>query len=1269
MFLSKDGTHVIKASKGKSSAKKFAPDIDNIPLYNYLFPETAYEILGYGEINGKFVRILKQPFVDFDKADRLTADERTDYMDKLGFQPINEDRTVFSNHNLVVADLQKSNIVFDKDRHVNVIDADVKLHTKDVGGEYTYPPVEEDVPDGTVLPFAKGKNGDTAPARFPAERTANAKRAAGLSDAIGSPKAEVTDKIGPYATEGTVLFSTKGKKGDEKNLVGLHNISAEKLGKALRMGGLANPSAAVIDLSHQDHFHYGEITLVMPSSLVDSRTGDNIGTFDRDAWTPLYPNIIYNSTKETDKRLKALTADLPEELGRHIRYAVGQYMDGNVYNSGLEYIFLKEKGEEIGVQTKPRRYPYLTLGRIWQMLGVPEDTNTNDHEVWFTAYEALPKEQQKAFNAMFYTEGDPTKGDAKEKRGEKDEKYRAFWDKFLSEPIGFGPLDNFIYRVMRDERDAGAEDYSLTFERAVRAVKDRGYADEFSQWQTGVINNLGYEERIFVGRTPSGNRKTIPHTLENVSKYMKQQGRNASKDHGATGLGMLKARLSQKFKTLQQIRSHKDQLVNYGDERLEKIGDRIREAVFTFYDSKLSASAGMYTAELVAQEYAEDILVRGQDVDRVIERYNDSESTPIELSEEEKNELRQLRKDLVNIPAFYFETKFERPVYLNEFAAAVLPKSTPAGIRAALEEQGLPVYEYEEDSAESRSNAVRKASEADGIRFSVIGKRGAERLDNADAPWRIAALDIARNMEKESKDAKTIRMATGWERGADDKWRFEIPDYSKVDVSGNMDFEKEYPEFARYKELIRMQNANFWEPEKNAPLSESEQEELEMLSAEFPTVPGKRIRYHESSKLKDYIDNDELFAAYPKFRDIDVRFEPMDDNVGGYSDHANNAIVLDDALWTQRGKFASALIHEIQHFIQEEEGFAEGSNLEQATRQALAAAKEQGRDFVTRQEALGVYARSAGEVEARNVEKRNVMSFDERRNTLLADTEDVARKDQIVMFSAAELLNIDDLDEFRDEVRFSSVGRQIKPLEDNKTLAERAAIIKALPAEIEVEGPTKTQKELKKEYASNQPLDKDGKLIRFYLGGFTKSWHQPLFRAVVGKIREILDGAVLAYTEHQDKSIVGKKRKNGSVHTNRRNVNEYRNYVNKVTLDGEEYYVRFMVFWATGDATSTHYTRVSNVSLYKENQPSVRRPHLTSGLGSPRIDNDTNLQQFFDLASNSEENGVLRDSAIYDEDGNAVNFSHEGGLPTGFERQSLVERTYRKTVVICFQNL
>ena len=144
VYLSKDGKSVIKMSKGKPYGKRFRPDVDNVALFNTVFPGSRYTIEGYGEIDGKFVRFLKQPFVDFSDSTPLTEGERVAYMEKLGFKPINKENTAFSNGEIVASDLQKSNVVRDRNGNVRVIDADMKLHTKDVGGNYSYPDVETD---------------------------------------------------------------------------------------------------------------------------------------------------------------------------------------------------------------------------------------------------------------------------------------------------------------------------------------------------------------------------------------------------------------------------------------------------------------------------------------------------------------------------------------------------------------------------------------------------------------------------------------------------------------------------------------------------------------------------------------------------------------------------------------------------------------------------------------------------------------------------------------------------------------------------------------------------------------------------------------------------------------------------------------------------------------------------------------------------------------------------------------------------------------------
>lgn len=108
------------------------------------YSPSRYKVLGFGEVDGKFVKFLEQPIVDFTGSTPLSAEERASYMKAMGFEPINKENTAFSDRTLVVADLQGNNVVRDKAGNIRVIDADVKLHTRDTGGDYIYPDVEAD---------------------------------------------------------------------------------------------------------------------------------------------------------------------------------------------------------------------------------------------------------------------------------------------------------------------------------------------------------------------------------------------------------------------------------------------------------------------------------------------------------------------------------------------------------------------------------------------------------------------------------------------------------------------------------------------------------------------------------------------------------------------------------------------------------------------------------------------------------------------------------------------------------------------------------------------------------------------------------------------------------------------------------------------------------------------------------------------------------------------------------------------------------------------
>lgn len=95
-----------------------------------------------------------------------------------------------------------------------------------------------------------------------------------------------------------VNAKSKGKDGyaqkqDTRNLVAYHNVSADSLSKALKLGGLPVPSIAITN-KDIEYNNFGDISLVIPKEVIDPKTTP---IFSRDAWTQTFP-YIYKAWRE-----------------------------------------------------------------------------------------------------------------------------------------------------------------------------------------------------------------------------------------------------------------------------------------------------------------------------------------------------------------------------------------------------------------------------------------------------------------------------------------------------------------------------------------------------------------------------------------------------------------------------------------------------------------------------------------------------------------------------------------------------------------------------------------------------------------------------------------------------------------------------------------------------------------------------------------------------------------------------------------------------------
>lgn len=260
-------------------------------------------------------------------------------------------------------------------------------------------------------------------------------------------------------------------------------------------------------------------------------------------------------------------------------------------------------------------------------------------------------------------------------------------------------------------------------------------------------------------------------------------------------------------------------------------------------------------------------------------------------------------------------------------------------------------------------------------------------------------LKRAQELDANGKSEKEIWIATGWQKGSDGKWRVEFDD-SKMQLKEGYDTMRGYP-------------------------------------------------------LDEAIEYKELFDLYPDLKKVRFSVIPRLGNMNGAFMPTKNLIMINGEL--SPAEVRSTLLHEIQHIIQKQEGFATGGTPQMAIDYlnskisrltiaknipsfvAKAADKlskslfsgidilESKDNFIKEikraknklsQGQWDVYQSIAGEVEARNVQNRMSMTTEQRKNTPLSETETkilpkeytddpdqhekIGRDEQIVLFQGKQ---------------------------------------------------------------------------------------------------------------------------------------------------------------------------------------------------------------------------------------------------------------------------
>ena len=1026
-----------------------------------------------------------------------------------------------------------------------------------------------------------------------------------LSQTEGS--AAKIDNSSETTKENGEKFSLK----DEKTLAGVHNITEEKLRKALKLGGFANPSLAVIDTSKSGHDNFGEISFIAPSALVDKRTGKTAGTWITDAYTQRYPSVEREMSEKGYRKFEDWvdSLDYPSGAKAEIeRQAKDALSDNNA--PAWELMYLKEKGIDIKEYDSRIDYRWKeiisdhpTAEDILNSMKTDPELNEKvtslaKHAIIHPTWEKVSLEVRRKMYKETGVKASPINPQVRKQTKEIFE--RDYAPTLLNKDGSPRKKDvkKVVEDIVKEHNDTKQYDFYLSKVKASNYVNKNGLYDDYIRWQENKLDEFGTKNRIFRGYTRDGSRKYVPETLENVSKAMREEADGQTNGSEYTSFGSFIAKLASRVDSTDEMRANKDKLSSNKDK--EEFYEKWSEV---YYD----LAKFLYNDVFYGEQRLHDIVLQSDPKKYAKKEYG------ITLTPTFMKKLDALKNAVqTELKSAYFETKYNRPLRLNEFAAAVVPDNLGEDVRKGIENAGLPMYDYDPNKEGDRSRAFNEAvnssdnirfslkeekekivadAKANGtymtapngektkldaeqwatvrttnfknwfgdwendpenaskvvdengepmvvwhgrstefntfekkegvrfimgledkvkaegfffspdkglaeefasnssrhrggkanvvpcflnirrpmdltgedydriyedvtgweymvgmdtqdnlwgimdeegmadkikekgydgaifveevddsyeptkisycaldanqiksaennngdfsadnndIRFSLAGERGAAAADKAEErTTRMDFLSVARKMEEEKKDAKAIKMATGWERGADGKWRYEMPD-------------------AKIKDTMNVGGGHI-----------VKRYEDDML--------------WNGGKLSEVIDAPELFKAYPQLKDVlietDAIMNDMPSN-GEYNSNTNTITIHADELKYMNG----ILNHEIQHAIQDIEGFAKGGSprlvrgevkkrFDEVTKQIKQLRAEGKEDEAkalveknrglynayTKNDDFNSYKSLAGEVEARNVQERMNMTSEERRKTLAESTEDVARKDQIFL--------------------------------------------------------------------------------------------------------------------------------------------------------------------------------------------------------------------------------------------------------------------------------
>lgn len=578
-------------------------------------------------------------------------------------------------------------------------------------------------------------------------------------NSIAQENAESKGNSEPVKKSVRFQLSAPVEVDQNKDLVAVHNLTAENLQEALELGGMPSPSIAVVK-AQEGHTKYGPISLVFNSDTIDPMVNRANRIYGSDAWTPTRPNVEfevnYDAMRDFESKVDSASKDAfegkfansaalqrlgIEETSSSDRAELAQRLEEN---TAVQLAYLEAKGKTVEPVYKTERDQFDSLGND-TLEKVIEHIGADEIKAAFEGgdFDQLDQLADKAADALEekYTHG--------QLEGQ-NRRWQMRIDKMRNDNRGrlYGMLEH-AYKMLTDT-NAGKQ--AMDVEATREAIRQEAPAEDVKNWVYDQLGNVLGQKGIRNGKdrfTPAGIKRSFAqlhnsYTLENLVAAMNAQNARGQDTWGLSASTLMSTATAE-YRNLDEVRADKGRLqqmpeeeykalLEKADDQISDILDKLRRETTPHADNSfeereilggilMQAAQGKQTAAAIGKAFAKEGYTIGKDTAQMI---------------------LNLYKNMAAIPTGYFEAKPQRAVGFDEVRAAILPDNTSSTLIDSLKETGIDVKLYKAGDDAQRTALLNKVP---NVRFQLAEQAERDARKNTQRQASRAIADNSAAME------------------------------------------------------------------------------------------------------------------------------------------------------------------------------------------------------------------------------------------------------------------------------------------------------------------------------------------------------------------------------------------------------------------------------------------------------------------------------------------------------------------------------------------